>query len=167
MRNFTLTIFIISILFSCSINKTITDERTKKEVLTGKCNRKAFDNELFKNWFSDEYNSYTPKEETIQKLKNNLNIKKVNIIIIFGTWCGDSRRELPRFYKIVDKINYPESKIKLIAIDTKRKSHKNLLSKIEFTKIPTFIFYKNGIEIGRIIESTKISLEEDILEIIK
>ncbi len=160
-----LTIFIL-FLFSCKVNNTIVDERTKKVELIGNCNRNAFEKEEFKKWFTSEYNSYEPDEKLIVKLKNNSNIENLKVVVIFGTWCHDSRRELPRFYKIVDKINFSESKIKLIGIDTEKSSQNKLLSNIEFKKIPTFIFYKKGKEIGRIIESTKISLEADILKIL-
>ncbi len=160
-----LTIFIL-FLFSCKVNNTIVDKRTKKVELIGNCNRKAFEKEEFKKWFISEYNSYNPDVELINKLKNNSNLKNVKVLVVFGTWCHDSRRELPRFYKIVDKINFSESKIKLIGIDTEKSSQNKLLSNIEFKRIPTFIFYKRGKEIGRIVESTKKSLEADILKIL-
>ena len=37
---------------------------------------------------------------------------------------------------------------------------------LNIEKVPTFIFYKNGIEIGRIIESPEKSIEKDFLKIL-
>ncbi len=163
-------LFVLLIIFSsCSItvNKIITDERTGKKELAGTVNRKGFQKKEFKTWFNKGYEEYVPDAKVINKLKNKTLYKGVKIKIIFGTWCGDSRRELPRFYKIVDTANIPENIIGLTAVDTKKSSRDKKLEGIEFTRIPTFIFYKNGKEIGRIVESTKESLEKDMLKILE
>lgn len=164
-----LGLFIIIIVFSsCSItkNKTITDKRTERKELIGTCTRAGFQKEEFKTWFQKGYNEYKPDAEIVNKLKEQALYKDVSIKIIFGTWCGDSRRELTRFYKIADEANIPDNIVSLTAIDTKRSSRDKKLDSVEFTRIPTFIFYKNGKEIGRIVESTKESLEKDMLSIL-
>ncbi len=161
---FTLLIF----LSSCSFtkNKTIRDERTQRKELIGTCTRDGFQKTEFKEWFEKGYSDYSPDEEVVNRLKDVSLYKGVNIKVIFGTWCSDSRREIPRFFKIVDEANIPESIINLTAVDTKKTSRNTNLDGIDFTRIPTFIFYKNGKEIGRIVESTKESLEKDMLNIL-
>ena len=164
-----LSIFIALMFFqSCSIikNKTITDERTERKELVGTCTRAGFQKEEFKMWFDKGYNEYQPKEEIVNKLKAVTLYKGVTIKIIFGTWCGDSRREVPRFFKLVDKADIPEKIIRLTAVDTKKTSRDKSIEGIAFTHIPTFIFYRKGSEIGRIVESTEKSLEEDMLKIL-
>jgi len=165
-------LFILSVLIfiaSCSVNKnkTIYNERVKKDILIGECTRKAFNNSPFTEWFIPKYEEYKPDSSIIQKLKSSDNLNQTKIVIVMGTWCGDSRRELPRFYKIIDELNFPESKITLIAVDLKKESGDNNLKNISFTRIPTFLFYKDSKEIGRIVESTTKSLEEDMLNIIQ
>lgn len=169
MKNLIYVIFVLFIFSSCNIklNKTVIDDRTKKEVLIGKCNRQSFDHSDFKNWFQEGYNEYEPDLEIIKKLNDLDKLKDIKIKVVFGTWCSDSRRELPRFYKIIDELGFPESKIQLIGVDTKKSSRNNLLKKIEFTRVPTFIFYIENKEIGRIIESAEINLESDFYNIIK
>ena len=169
MKNLIYLIFILFIFSSCNIklNKTVIDERTKKEVLIGKCNRQSFDHSAFKNWFQEGYNEYDPDFEIIKKLNGLDKLKNIKIKVVFGTWCSDSRRELPRFYKIIDELGFPESRIQLIGVDKKKSSRNNLLKKIEFTRVPTFIFYIDKNEIGRIIESTEINLETDLYNIIR
>ena len=168
MKNILLLILILTFLFSCNIqkNKTIIDDRTNNEILIGQCNRKAFDKDAFKKWFTDEYENYNTDDVIINKLKKFTKLNDTEILIIFSTWCHDSRRELPRFYKIADEVGYSKFNLRLVAVDTKKSSRNKSLEGIEFTRIPTFIFYNNGIEIGRIVESVKVSLESDILEII-
>jgi len=162
--------FLSLIIFfsSCSIsNKTVYNERTKKDILIGKCTKQAFDIPIFKEWYQKEYEAYSLNEPIIKQLKNLPGINEIQIKIVFGTWCSDSRRELPRFYKIIEQTDYKIKKIKLIAVDTKKESGNKILIDFEFTRIPTFVFYKNGVETGRIIESPELSLEEDILNILK
>ena len=168
MKNLIYVIFSLIILSSCSIkkNKTVIDDRTKKEVLLGSCNRKAFSHSNYIKWFQEGYNEYEPDKIMITKLQNLEKLNDIKIKVVFGTWCSDSRRELPRFYKIVDEINFPESKIQLIGVDTKKSSRNNLLEEIAFKRVPTFIFYIDNKEIGRIIESAEINLETDFYNIV-
>ena len=158
----------IILISSCNINKNkiLFDSKANKEILIGQCNRKAFKNDNFKSWYNEAYNDYKPDETQIEKLKKSTKLNHADILVIFGTWCHDSRRELPHFYKIVDEVGSPKFNIKLIGVDTKKSSQEKSIDNIEFTRIPTFIFYENGKEIGRIVESVKLSLESDILEII-
>ncbi|MCF6184176.1 MAG: thioredoxin family protein [Bacteroidales bacterium] len=162
-------LFAVIVIFSSCLtikNKTITDDRTQRKELIGTVTRKGFQKSEFKDWFNKGYSEYVPDKDVINKLKDVTLYKGVKIKTVFGTWCGDSRRELPRFYKITDEANIPEDIIELIAVDTEKSSGNKNLEEIKFTRIPTFIFYKNGKEIGRIVESTKESLEKDMLNIL-
>jgi len=160
---------LISIFLSCSkkINKVVIDDKTNKEILIGQCDRTAFSKDHFTNWFEEGYNKYEPEQEILSKIEQSDRISSTDILIIFGTWCGDSRRELPRFFKIEDQLKNTTLNYKLIGVNTKKSSNDKSLQGIEFTRIPTFIFFENGVEIGRIVESTEESLEADILKIIK
>jgi len=84
-----------------------------------------------------------------------------------GTWCSDSRREVPNFYKILDKLNYPDNKITLINVDRKKNGIEIDVSKLNIELVPTFIVYRNNTEIGRIIETPNESLERDLLKILE
>jgi thiol-disulfide isomerase/thioredoxin len=148
-------------------NTIVIDERSKNEVLIGLCNKSAFQYEIFKDWYNEGYNNYNPDEKTLNELKKIIKSENIKITIVFGTWCSDSRREIPRFYKIIDKMEFLESDIKLIGVDTKKSSRNNLLKDIEFERIPTFIFFKNGKETGRIVEVPVTSIEQDMLNCLK
>lgn len=169
MKKIFLLFLVFITIFSCGtnkkLNKTITDKKYDKKVLINECSRSGFLKDEFKEWFESAYNEYNPDENIIEMLKK-IDLNEVKIMVIFGTWCGDSRREIPRFYKIIDKTKIKESNITFIGIDTKRSANHRFLDFIEFTRIPTFIFYKKGKELGRIVESTKVSLESDMYKIL-
>lgn len=90
----------------------------------------------------------------------------VEMLVLLGTWCGDSIREVPRFLKIADLAGIPPTSITYYAVDRTKKSADGVTDKYRLERVPTFIFLKQGNEVGRIIESPKNSLEEDMLVIL-
>lgn len=156
-------IFILSItLYSQKIqNKIVYDSVAKQKILINEVDRKAFKHKSFKKWFNSNYSSYNVNLDLASEIRN-LMPANLEILIIMGTWCSDSRREVPRFLKIVDIAGLPEPKI--YCVNRKLKSDIDI-SKYNIKYVPTIIFFVNKNEIGRIIETPKKSLEEDILEI--
>jgi len=89
------------------------------------------------------------------------------IIIILGTWCSDSRREVPRVVKILDFINFPKDKLFFIAVDRNIKGLYDEIDGLEIKYVPTVIVYEGGKEIGHIIENPTVTLEKDFIEVVK
>ena len=110
-----------------------------------------------------EYNQYNP---SINEL-NWFDYENINIKIFMGTWCHDSKREIPRLIKILDNLKFSESKIDIIALTKDKKGYFKDYSKYKVLNTPTIIFYLDNNEIGRIIEKPKDSLEAAISLIIK
>ena len=159
-------ILTVSIMKAQNINKTKVDEKSQMEVLTGLCNRDGLKSNLFKTYYESEYNSYTPDTATIKKLKKLIADKKITVTIVMGSWCGDSQEQVPRFYKIIDALNFSEKNVTLYCVDRSKKTDNGETDNLAITLVPTFIFYNDGKEIGRIIESPKKSIEKEMLKII-
>lgn len=166
MKNFILILIslITSKIFAQQFNNSTVDTVKNKKMLIGYCTREAFQDTAFKDWFDEQYNSYQPDYETIDQLEGKLD--DVTITIVMGTWCSDSREQIPAFYKILDELNYPSDKVTLICVDRKKKGLSNEADGLNIELVPTIIFYRNGEEIGRIIETPQESLEKDLLGII-
>ena len=158
--------FSFGITFSQEFNKTEKDAKGKL-FLIGKTNRKAFDTDNF-SWFQENYDAYLTNDNVIKQCKDSL--KNYTVKVFYGTWCGDSRRELPRFYKVLDKANIKASQIEAVAVDKKPEAYKaspNGEEKgLNIHRVPTFIFYKNGKEINRIVEYPRQDFERDIHKIV-
>ncbi|CAM3515232.1 thioredoxin family protein [Aequorivita lipolytica] len=144
------------------INDTVPYEDSV--MLLGKANRKGFEMEAFKDWFNTGYETYTVDSEILDKLKPLL--KEVTITLFMGTWCEDSQRETPHFYKILDETNFDESKLTLITVSEEKTTPQGLEEGKNITNVPTLIFYKDGKELGRIVEYPIESLEKDMLAIL-
>ena len=166
MRKLIIISLIALITVSCGtekINKVVKDKKADQKILLGKCDRDGFEKMRFKDWFNSEYLTYTPKDAVLEKL-NEVDWKNISVTVVLATWCPDSRREVPRFFKVTDQTNIDISKIKIIAVDRSKQS--DALAGVTVDFVPTFIFYKSDIEIGRIIEKPKKSLEQEILDIV-
>ncbi len=157
--------FILVIAIIC-IYESIVAQTNKK--LLGACNRDSLLQSPWKEWFEPNYAAYNADNELITKLKKSLT-KEYSFEIFFGTWCGDSKREVPRFYKIADLIGVPEQKIKLIGVDSGdayKQGPNDETKGRSIYRVATFIILKNNIEVGRLIEHPVTSLEEDLYKII-
>jgi thiol-disulfide isomerase/thioredoxin len=83
-----------------------------------------------------------------------------------GTWCPDSRREVPRFMRVLKETGFPADKVTLIGVDNVKFSPIDNYDGLGIERVPTFILYKNNVEAGRIIENPVTSLEQDMVNIL-
>ena len=136
--------------------------------LVGQVNLEGLSSNSYQNWYSSNYDAYDVASEIIAPVENEL--VKHKILIFMGTWCGDSKREVPRFIKILESVDFPMENLKIVALDRRKEHYKKSPNGEEWglriKRVPTFIFYKNGKETNRIIESPTVSLEADIKAII-
>lgn len=150
-----------------SINQTMVDEDEETHLI-GLTTRIGLQKAPFADWFQKNYTSYEVKGP-INKLSKKA-IKGVEVLAFMGTWCGDSKREVPKFYKVMDKIGFEDQHLKLVNMYADEKRYKqspNAEEKgLNIHRVPTFIFYKEGKEIGRIVESPITSMETDIAQIL-
>ena len=150
------------------LNNQITDPRGN-QVLWGPLNQEGLSSGSFANWFNPEYQNYKPNPELIKQLKAELN--QYTITIFMGTWCGDSKREVPRFLSVLNAANFNAEQLQIIGLRSDAPYYKlgpnNEESGLGIHRVPTFIIYKNGVEVNRIVESPKENLEQDLAAIIK
>jgi thiol-disulfide isomerase/thioredoxin len=146
------------------INRRVADQDAEKEILIGKSTREGLLNAPFKDWFNDGYQTYLPDENTISELRKRK--KDVTVSVVMATWCSDTREHLPHFFKIIDAAKINDKHIDMIAVDRSRSAGDIDISALGITRVPTFIFKKKGVELGRIVESPTLSIEKDMLLIL-
>lgn len=147
-----------------NINKTIIEEKSGKPLLVGLCDRTAFADTNFSWWYKPEYDNYETNKNDLDTIKQKLN--GVKIIVVAGSWCSDSRREMPRLFKIIDELKIDSSAVKLICVDRDKKEEGIEIEKLDIKLVPTFIFYRDEKELGRIVETPQTTLEGDIKDIL-
>ena len=145
-------IFLIVLLtfhcFSSVINKYPVGDITKKSLL------EQYDEFAQKyNKFSFEHSAYIETED-------------ITVKVLFGTWCHDSKREVPKMLKIFEAYGIEDKRISLVAVNPEKNEPITTINKSNLEFTPTFIFFRNGEEIGRIVEKPNQSLLEDFKLII-
>ena len=168
-QNMRISILIILSFFFTSafsqLNQEIEDVKHNQIILIGEIDKTGFLLDNYKSWYTESYSNYQLDSNVIHQLKTIINPDELEIKIFLASWCSDSREQVPRFIKIIDSLNI-EISINFYALDANKSCPNINSSEFGIERIPTFIFYKLGQEIGRIIETPKQTLEHDFLEII-
>lgn len=148
------------------MNKKFEDPNRHKQVLINQCTREGITSFAeFKESYDPNYASYKVDSTALGNLKNALADKEITIVL--GTWCGDSKYQVPHFLKIMDALNFDGNKIKFIAVDGTKHAENGLINNMKITNVPTFIFNdKKGNEVARITEHPQESLEKDMLKLL-
>ena len=89
------------------------------------------------------------------------------VTVFLGTWCGDSRREVPRLWKALDAAGGAVPfHIRYIAVDRQKKEPAADVEGSGIHFVPTFIVSRGGHEIGRIVEQPPHGVEKDLLALL-
>jgi thiol-disulfide isomerase/thioredoxin len=148
------------LVIGCSSTKNKTEEY---RIITGAISK----NTLLtpeSPWFERNYKSYVIPDTVITELKSLLK-DDISFKVFAGTWCSDSRMVTPKYYKLMDDLgceNY-----EMIGLDRQKTSPEKIEKDYNITLVPTFIVFRGGKEIGRIIEHPSKSPHEDLIEMLK
>jgi len=111
------------------------------------------------------YDAYVPDAQLIENLRNKAPELKADVY--FAYWCDDSKNHVPVFLKILDAIKIPEFKVNFYEVEKKANAdQKYYVEDMMVEKVPTFIFYANGFEMGRIVENPRNTLLQDMVLIV-
>ncbi len=139
--------------------------KDQEKIIVGKTKVSKLKKGDFAKWYIPNYETYNLQSDVLDELSQLM--EDVTVTVFMGTWCEDSQSLLPLFYRILHEIKYKERKIRLIGMDRDKKTPKKLEKDLAIQYVPTFIFYRNGNEIGRIEEYVMESFEQDMLNILK
>ncbi|MBN1388838.1 MAG: thioredoxin family protein [Bacteroidales bacterium] len=166
------TIIILCLLASFAFSSLPAQEKDRVDYsdpqtwLLGDFNYNDMLNEPHDTWFDSEFDNYNIDDEAFIEL-GEIGLDSIDIIIVLGTWCSDSRREVPRFMKIIESLGYEKERLRLIGVDSYKEAPLDNYDSLNIERVPTFIFYDDKIELGRIIEYPLTSLERDIISILR
>ncbi|MBW3670421.1 MAG: peptidylprolyl isomerase [Acidobacteria bacterium] len=116
--------------------------------------------------YRERMESYEP-DETVISMMAPLVSSEDRIEVFLGTWCEDSQREMPRFYKIMEQLEQQDVTIPIqyVAVDRSKQEPSDLIGDRAVQLVPTFIVYRGDTEIGRVVEKPQSLLEDDLLMI--
>jgi len=143
------------------------DPNTGKPMLLGPITIEELQQEPFNEWYQIEFSEYEVDVRTVSELTTAIdNSNQYTYEIFLGTWCGDSRREIPRLEKIFNEMGVDMNNVAIVAVDRDKISPNGEQEGKDIRYVPTLIVNKDNEEIGRIVESPSslsTTLESDLL----
>ncbi len=160
VRNICLLILVFAVNFSFAqlLNRSF-EYKGRELMLLGEITLERLSEEPFQDWYTKNYDDYQVSETSLTMPDS--------VTIFMGTWCGDSRREVPSFVKMLEENNFNLSKLRIICLNTGFQNYKQAPEReergVNIHRVPTFIFHDStSNEIGRIVESPVVSFEQDL-----
>jgi thiol-disulfide isomerase/thioredoxin len=163
-----LAILVLASLVCTSANSAGQDkagEETKKEapVLVGPTSRDAVE-AAAPEWVQAEVEAQ-PDAEAARALAAVEPGAEVTVFL--GTWCGDSRREVPRLWKALDETGGAVPfQVRYVGVDRAKKEPAAAVAENGIRYLPTFVVRRNGREVGRIVETSPNGVEKDLLALL-
>ncbi len=131
-----------------------------QEMLVGWGDRSDMEQPPYSGWFDHTYAEYHPDDSSLHVLRGTP-LSGMEVLVVLGTWCPDSRREVPRFFRVADVLEIPDTNIRVLYVDRSKKAPRMEEDTLRIERVPTFIFYFDGKEVARIIEVPQGSFEEE------
>lgn len=110
------------------------------------------------------WRDYQPEREALETIRAHA--QDLRVLIFLGIWCGDTRRQVPRFLRIADLAGMGEDALELVGLDRQLQDPDGLAARWQVRQVPTLIFLRDGRELGRVVESPRNSLEADIAALV-
>ncbi len=159
-----LLIGLLSLITACSQHSSVTRQAHAHSTLgfhTGDIDQQ----QLLSRYpaFASQFQSFQPT--AVDKAQMASIKESIQIVVLFGTWCHDSQREVPRLLKLLQ--GSENIQLKLFAVNTQKSDTQGVARQHQLRYTPTFIVIKNGQEIGRIVEKPTQSLAQDLVTIIQ
>ena len=137
----------------------------KHKIIKGLADRSVLEKDTTFAWVINNRAGYQPDAAIVERFKANKD--SVQFFVFFGTWCGDTRKLLPKFLALADAAGIPNESITLVGVDHYKKALGNLTTLFNVTRVPTFIVLKNGKELGRVVEyGTSGQFDKDLAELL-
>lgn len=118
--------------------------------------------------YVQKQNEYQP-DATVLEMMKPLVRPGDRVEVFMGTWCDDSQREVPKFLRIADDLKTQfgvQLPVRFVAVDKSKQQPAALLKGKSLAKVATFIYYRNGQELGRIEERPQGVFEDDLLALV-
>ena len=109
--------------------------------------------------YREQYQDYQPTAAQLLAIKQ---LEGKTLIILFGTWCHDSEREVPRLLKTLALAHVKLASLQLLGVTPNKQLPQGAHRAYALRYTPTFILLDTEREIGRVIERPVLSVAEDL-----
>ena len=156
---------ILFLSVSCSDNLSdgmVKDPNTGQPMIVGSIVLDDLKQDPFEEWYASGFEGYDVDFQLISAIDDP---NGYTYEVFLGTWCADSRREVPRIAKIFQTLDVAPENVQYVCVDRDKISPGNEHVGKDIRYVPTVIVTRNNEEIGRIVETPIGTIESDLLEI--
>ena len=94
-----------------------------------------------------------------------------SVTVFLGTWCSDSRRELPRLWRALDDAGVFDEgdlpfDLEYVAVGRDKTEPAGRAAAAALEYVPTFVVSRGGEEVGRVVEISPNGIERDLLALL-
>jgi thioredoxin 1 len=114
--------------------------------------------------FMASYEQYQPSHQDVEVIKL---LQGKSIVVLFGTWCHDSQREVPRLLKLLDLSEVELENLSLHGVNYNKQEPSGLHKQFNLKYTSTIILLEDEQEIGRIIEKPVQGLSQHLVSFIR
>ncbi len=140
-----------------------TEEGTDEVVLTGAVTREEIERAL-PGWVGATVEVRIDTEDATALASVE---PGATVTVYLGTWCSDSAREVPRFWRALDQVGgMVPFDVELIAVDRAENRPPELVESADLKYVPTFVVSRGGEEVGRVVETSPHGIETDLLALL-
>jgi len=167
MARRTVFLAVLLLIAGCGSGESyqVSVEPRGQKIITGRFSSSLLEADSSFDWYAKNFASFTPDSASVVFLSSAA--KDIRFIVIGGTWCGDTKRELPKFFKTASLAHIPEANIELYGVDRSKRNREGVTEKYHVTNVPTFILLSDGKEIGRIVEHSEGGIEFDLVYLLQ
>ncbi|WP_105199382.1 thioredoxin [Pseudoalteromonas sp. T1lg10] len=111
--------------------------------------------------FATAYDDFAPSDDELAQMHK---LTGKSLLVLFGTWCHDSEREVPRLLKLLALSKVELAQLELVAVDYSKKDDRGLAEQFALKYTPTFIVLDGDTELVRVVEKPEGSLAEALTD---
>lgn len=122
-------------------------------------------------WLRQGMITYDPNADVIAELRTALEGVD-EVVVYYGSWCGDSRSEVPKVVDVLESAGYPTQQLTFVgvapfedSITGYKQSPDGATVGHHVYRVPTIRLVRGGRELGRVLEKPLLSVERDLLAI--
>lgn len=116
------------------------------------------------SWYEKNFAEYQPDNTVVKQLEGYA--PKVKMMIVMGTWCGDSKEHVPAFMKTAHQLGIADAQIEIIGVDRKKQCPFPDIRSLQIDYVPTFLVFYDHTLIGKIVETPEKTVEADLLKLL-
>lgn len=166
MKQIILWLLCLVALVGCTAQKSYyTKGKGSKKIVSGRMSLDELNQEKDFPWYFNGVRAYSPDVLVVSNLKQHAT--GLGVIIFAGSWCSDTHVNMPKMIKVLQEMGVGSNQIEVIMLDFKKQSLWFNAGVFNITNVPTFIFFKNGKMVGKIVEQFNTSAEQDLQDLLQ